>query len=97
MPYLLIRTNREVDPPEQPALLKKCSTHVAEALGKPERFVMVSLETGARMIFAAEEGACAYLELKSIGLPGDRTTELSDGLCRLIGNELSIPQERIYI
>jgi phenylpyruvate tautomerase PptA (4-oxalocrotonate tautomerase family) len=97
MPYLLIRTNREVTPAERPALLKKCSAHVAEALGKPERFVMVSLEPQANMLFAGEEAPCAYLEMKSIGLPGDRTAGLSAGLCQLIADELDIPVSRIYI
>lgn len=97
MPYLLIRTNKTVAATEQPSLLKKASATVAEALGKPERYVMVSLETDTSMLFAADDSPCAYLELKSIGLPGEQTPKLSATLCGLIGSELAIPPDRIYI
>jgi phenylpyruvate tautomerase PptA (4-oxalocrotonate tautomerase family) len=97
MPYLLIRTNRPVPQSRQQPLLARCSANVAEALGKPERYVMVSLETEAAMLFGDDDSPCAYLELKSIGLPQERTAELSAILCELIGKELDIPSERIYI
>ncbi|MEJ2406493.1 MAG: phenylpyruvate tautomerase MIF-related protein [Candidatus Thiodiazotropha sp.] len=97
MPYLLIRTNRPLQQQEREILLQKASAGIAEALGKPERYVMVSLETERDMLFAGEASPCAYLELKSIGLPGGRTTELSSTLTTLIGSELDIPADRIYI
>ena len=97
MPYLLIRTNCPVEPSRQQALLKQCSAKVAEVLGKPERYVMVSREPQANMIFSGDDSPCAYLELKSIGLPGDRTGELSATLSGLIEEELDIPPERTYI
>jgi len=97
MPYLLIRTNRDIPPAEQQPLLSRCSAAVAAALGKPERYVMVSLEAGQAMLFAGEGSPCAYLELKSIGLPDTRTAELSATLSELIGGELDIPADRLYI
>lgn len=97
MPYLLIRTNSEVPQQEKQPLLARCSAAVADALGKPERYVMVSLESSQPMLFAGEDSPCAYLELKSIGLPGQRTAELSATLNELLGKELDIPADRIYI
>jgi phenylpyruvate tautomerase len=97
MPLLKIQTNREIDATAQPALLKQLSTAVADMLGKPERYVMVSLEHNEAMLFAGDDAPLAYLELKSIGLPGDRTTEYSATLCRLAGEALDVPPERIYI
>lgn len=97
MPYLLIRTNKDVPAEKQDALLRKGSSLVATALGKAERYVMVSLQSGVPMLFDAKDAPCAYLELKSIGLPGDNTKELSHTLCGLIAEELGIPTDRIYI
>jgi phenylpyruvate tautomerase PptA (4-oxalocrotonate tautomerase family) len=97
MPYLHIRTNVSVEPAQQSASLARCSTAVAEALGKSERYVMVSLEAGQAMRFAGDDAPCAYLELKSIGLPEARSAELSATLCALIEAQLQIPQQRIYI
>ena len=49
------------------------------------------------MAFAGSEAPAAYLELKSIGLPGERTGELSKALCEMIHDEFGINPERIYI
>jgi len=97
MPYLLIRTNESVAGDKRQQLLAKGSKVVAEALGKAERYVMVSLECEVPMLFGAKSEPCAYLELKSIGLPGDHTAALSLSLCGLITEELGIPTDRIYI
>ena len=58
---------------------------------------MLSVETSVPMLFGAKDDPCAYLELKSIGLPGDHTASLSLSLCGLITEELGIPTDRIYI
>jgi phenylpyruvate tautomerase PptA (4-oxalocrotonate tautomerase family) len=97
MPYLTIRTNQAVDDAAQQALLQQASAKVAQLLGKPESYVMVSIEAARPMLFAGSAEPLAYLELKSIGLPDSATTELSAGLCQLIGDTLSIEQSRIYI
>ncbi len=96
MPLLTITTNRQ--PPDNPEdLLKQASRTVADLLDKPERYVMVQLNHNPHMLFAGEGEPLAYLELKSIGLPGDRTAEFSRGLCNLIAQHLQIGPERIYI
>ena len=66
-------------------------------LGKPERYVMISLDPACSMLFAGEEAPLAYLELKSIGLPGDQTRTFSADLCRLVSEEIGVPAERIFI
>ncbi|MES9965250.1 MAG: phenylpyruvate tautomerase MIF-related protein [Candidatus Sedimenticola sp. 20ELBAFRAG] len=97
MPVLIIRTNRQVEDESRKSLLTQASSAVAEALGKPEQYVMVSLEENQPMLFAGSDAPLAYLELKSIGLPSDRTREISAILCTFIGQHLDIPQARIYI
>jgi phenylpyruvate tautomerase PptA (4-oxalocrotonate tautomerase family) len=66
-------------------------------LGKPERYVMVRLEHNPHMLFAGSDAPLAYLELKSIGLPGERTADYSRDLSELIGKQLQIPSDRVYI
>ncbi len=97
MPYLKIQTNLNIDSSEATALAQKASKTVSELLGKAERYVMVALEDGTSMVFAGSNAPLAYLELKSIGLPPERTKSFSQALCSFIQNELSIPPERIYI
>lgn len=95
MPYLHVHTNVEV--PEADAFLAKCSRTVAEALGKPESYVMVELSTARPMMFAGSTEPLAYMELKSLGMPAHATAELSARLCGFIEQELGISQGRVYI
>lgn len=95
MPLLRIATNSQID--DKAALLPKASAKVAQLLGKPERYVMVEIQDQMAMIFDGKTDPLAYLELKSIGLPEDKTGELSAGLCELISGELGINADRIYI
>lgn len=67
------------------------------ALGKPENYVMVAIETEQTMLFAGTNGPLAYLELKSIGLPAEVTQNLSERLCSLMAQELDIEKNRTYI
>ena len=97
MPLLRITTNKPVDQDQLPELLKQASTDVAGMLGKPERYVMVDFVFNPHMLFAGTSAALAYLELKSIGLPGERTGEFSEALCQLMQQQLHIPAERVYI
>ncbi len=97
MPVLKIQTNVEIPEDAKKNLLRDASTKVAAVLGKPERYVMVIMEPNPQMLFAGDNSPLAYLELKSIGLPIDRTSEISEVLCNLINQKLSITADRIYI
>jgi phenylpyruvate tautomerase len=97
MPYLLIRTNQSPDESAAGKLLKSASATVAQALGKPESYVMVSLEKGAPMLFGGSDAPLVYMELKSIGLPEARTAELSAALTEGVASELGVEKGRVYI
>ena len=97
MPLLKIQTNQALSADQQQTLIRAASQQVATLLGKPERYVMVSLEHNDGMLFAGSDAPLAYLELKSIGLPTAKTGELSKALCTTIHQALSIDLDRIYI
>jgi len=97
MPLLTIQTNQPIEPGAKPGLLKSASETVASALGKPEQYVMVNAHANRDMLFAGSDAPLAYLELKSIGLPEDKTRDLSLALCALIHENLGIDTDRIYI
>lgn len=96
MPLLKIQTNISLSPDQQQSLLSTASQQIAKALGKPERYVMVSIQPSANMLFAGSDAPLAYLELKSIGLAENQTAELSALFSRLMA-EYDIPADRIYI
>ena len=97
MPYLLIRTSAGDNSTDNTTLLGEASRLIAGQLGKPERYVMVSLEAGVPMLFGGSAEPAVYMELKSIGLPESRTAELSAALAQFATTHLGIPAERVYI
>ena len=58
---------------------------------------MVSIQDQQTLSFGGSTEPCAYVEFKSLGLPTERTTELSEKLCALIEKTVGVPQARIYI
>lgn len=98
MPLLRLTTNQEMATSEARArLLRRASEGIAELLGKPERYCMVTLETGASLLFAGSDEPAAFAELASLGLPRDQTERLSASLCDLINEGLGVAPERVYI
>jgi phenylpyruvate tautomerase len=97
MPYVKIKTNRIIDETTGNQLIERTSAAVAKALSKPERYVMVDLSLNPCMLFSGTRNACAYVELKSIGLSESHTRDLSHAVCTLLGAELEIAPDRIYI
>jgi len=97
MPYLKIQTNTDINEDAKKKLIAKASATIADALGKPERYVMVAIDPPVTMSFAASFDPCAYMELKSIGLPETNTVGLSASLCSLVEAEIGVPAERSYI
>jgi phenylpyruvate tautomerase len=97
MPLLIITTNIALDDKTAQVLCSKASSHVASLLAKPESYVMISLQHSTSMSFAGDPSPCAMLELKSLGLPEQQTTEFSESLCDFLNQQTGIPAERIYI
>ncbi len=97
MPYLKIQTNLPLSKKAERSVLQDASALVAKELGKPEEFVMVALQPNTPMVFAGTDDPVAFLELKSIGLPADKTKRLSRTLCDLINRHLGIKPERVYV
>ncbi len=95
MPLLKIETNVNTGNSEN--LLKKLSHLTASLTGKPEKWVMVSISYNPGMIFAGKTDPLIYAELKSIGLPVDKTAEISARLMEFLQKELLVPPNRMYV
>lgn len=95
MPLLTLATNQAIE--DQTGTCKIISQRIAELLGKPESYVMVMLRDEQSMSFAGTDDPTALLELKSLGLPEDQTSQFSTALCTMIGDLLNILPNRIYI
>ncbi|MDD3608208.1 MAG: phenylpyruvate tautomerase MIF-related protein [Halothiobacillaceae bacterium] len=97
MPVVSLDTNLRLSDEERSACLEALSAEAACLLGKPESYVMVRINDGAALHFAASDAPCAYLEFKSIGLTQAQIGAASKALCKLLERQPGIPAERIYI
>jgi len=95
MPYLTLTSN--VPLATDAGQLKTLSETVADALGKPESYVMVSLQHNPDMLFSGNNAPLAYCQLKSLGLQDNQTAALSQRLCSCINKLYKIEASRIYI
>jgi phenylpyruvate tautomerase len=95
MPYLKIQTNKEIA--DKSLLMKEMTGLLMDLLGKPEKFIMIAVEPLIEMLFGGTNEPTAFVELKSIGLPTNVTTELSEAISKLLNKHLEISADRIYI
>ena len=95
MPSLTITSNQRMD--TDSSQLKLLSKTVAEGLGKPEAYVMISVTHNPDMLFAGSNEPLAYCEMKSLGLQESQTASLSERLCSCLHKLFGISPSRIYI
>lgn len=94
MPVLSIESNRPLLGDNS---LNVISSAVANMLEKPENYVMVKYQHNPDMLFAGTNEAVAFLELKSLALPENKTALFSANLVEVMHDELGVPAERLYI
>ncbi len=95
MPFLKIQSNLEI--PNVEEFMTSASSLLSQVLGKPEKYIMVSIEVNKKMIFGGTNDPLLYIELKSIGLPRDHTKEISSKLCEFLHQETGVAIDRMYI
>ena len=97
MPFLKLDTTVVLSDDKRKALLSSLSKTVAETIGKPEEYVMVTVSPAA-ILMSGEPGDAAFVDLRSIGgLSGDVNRQLSQKVCRLLNESLGVPPDRIYL
>lgn len=97
MPYLTVNTNVIIDDKQSRHISRELSQLISKETGKPERYVMINLSAGMRMLFDGSDAPLAYMECKSIGLSRSQTQTLSASLCQLLKKHLVIEKDRVYI
>jgi phenylpyruvate tautomerase len=97
MPLLNVFTSAEL-PAERTAWLKKLSALLAQALDKPEQYVMVLVNPRPDMTFGGTSAPACYAELKNVGtFSAPQVEALSRRLCEELSAGLGVPTDRIYI
>jgi len=97
MPLIKLETTVSLSDNQRQVLATSLSKIVAENIGKPEKYVMVSI-SAASMIISAQPGDAAFADVRSIGGLGQTINRrLSQQICGLLKTSLNIPPERVYL
>jgi phenylpyruvate tautomerase PptA (4-oxalocrotonate tautomerase family) len=97
MPYLKIETNQKLDEQTSSELALKASGFISGMLGKPESYVMVSIDSGKNMTFGGSPLPAAFIRLKSIGLPTEKCAEFAQRVCQFVHAEIQVSPDRVFI
>ena len=98
MPLLKLEMNVLVPPSKQQELLSSLSKIVAETIGKPEQYVMVTIGPKCSVLMSGKPDDAAFVDIRGIGgLGPDVNRRLSEKVCALLTQCLQIQQNRIYL
>jgi phenylpyruvate tautomerase PptA (4-oxalocrotonate tautomerase family) len=97
MPLISLKTSVEVPENKREALLSELSKIVADSTGKPEQYVMAIIET-ADFMMGGHPSMAAFADIRGIGgINRETNAKISEKLCVLLENRLSISPQRVYI
>ena len=97
MPLLRLETSVSIPDDKRQALLASLSELVSETIGKPEQYVMVSVNP-ATIWMSGESGPAAFVDVRSVGgLSRELNRKLSEKVCGILHEHLGIPPDRTYL
>jgi phenylpyruvate tautomerase len=97
MPLLKLETTVALSEEKRSALLSSLSKIVAESIGKPEQYVMVTIGPVVALM-SGKPGAAAFVDIRSIGgLNSSVNRQLSAKTCKLLHDSAGIPPDRVYL
>lgn len=99
MPLVTLTTSAPApDAEASQQLLSRLSAALAEGTGKPESYVMTSLQAGVSMSFGGTFEPACLAEVHSIGtLTPEQTSALSERLNAILAAGLAVDPARIYL
>jgi phenylpyruvate tautomerase len=97
MPLLKLETNVAISDEKKKSLLPALSKIVAETLGKPEDYVMVTINSST-ILMAGKPGDAAFVDVRSIGnLSLAVNKQLSKSICTLLKESLGLAPGCIFL
>jgi phenylpyruvate tautomerase PptA (4-oxalocrotonate tautomerase family) len=98
MPLLKLQLSATVPDAKQQTLIATISRLIAEIIGKPEQYVMVTLETKVPIMMAGKQGDAAFADVRSIGgLSGSVNKQISQKIAAALEEHLGIAADRVYL
>ena len=97
MPLLMLKTSAKVPPAEKDSLVATISKMLAETTGKPQKYVMVTVEEVAGSM-GGKSGPMAFADVRAIGgLTREVNSKIASSLCRILEEQLHLSPASVYI
>jgi phenylpyruvate tautomerase len=97
MPLLRLETTVVLNEEKRKSLLSDLSCMVTETTGKPEQYVMVTMNQSS-ILMSGKPGDAAFVDVRGIGgLSSSINRQLSEKICHLLNQSLGVPSNRIYL
>jgi phenylpyruvate tautomerase len=97
MPLLKLETTVALADDKKQALLAFLSKIVAATIGKPEQYVMVTIQPVATLM-SGKPGDAAFVDIRSIGgLNSSVNQQLTQKVCAALKESLGVPPDRVYL
>lgn len=97
MPFLRLTSSAPDTEIKAAAIAAELSQTVSKLLGKPESYVMISIEKSV-MSMSGTDAPAAFLDLRSIGgFSPHKNKALSQTLSDIVQKHLAVPTNRIYL
>lgn len=98
MPFVHLQISEGLEPEAKARLATELSRACAEALGKPESYVMVAVSDAVAMLHAGKAGGAAFLDVRSIGGLSPKVNQaLCRRLCEIVARAANVPSHRTYL
>lgn len=99
MPMIITKSSTPITKEQEAQLTQAFGEAIALLPGKSEEWLMLSFEDEARLAFRGKnDRPLCYIEVNLLGkAPHAAYDKLTERLCELIENVLSIPQDGIYV
>ena len=99
MPLIQLDTSCDLSDSEKgKTIAAEISRLAAVGIGKPEKYVMVSVRDNVIMTMSGTNTPAAFVSVKSIGgLSKQVNQKLSAEICQMLQKELGIAGDRIYL
>ena len=99
MPYIKVTTTAAVSAEQCERVKAKLGKAIESFPGKTENWLMVGIEDGKKMWFRGDASAdTAMVDVDLLGAVTPAASEkMTAAVCRILGEELGIPAERIYV
>ena len=92
-----ILVNQEISVQSKQEYCTMLSKLISNILSKPELYVMIIIQDKQTISMSGNNEPACYIELKSLGLPEDKTSQFSAEICESVSSLLNISIDRIYI